>query len=96
MRSIGASHGSIFGIFITEGVVVAIMAWAAGALLSWPLSVWLVGALGGAMSLPLAYKFSWAGVFLWLASVIAIAVLSSLIPAWNASRVSVRDAIAYE
>ena len=62
MRSIGASHGSIFGIFITEGVVVALMAWAAGALLSLPLSVWLVRALGSAMSLPLAYHFSWAGV----------------------------------
>jgi putative ABC transport system permease protein len=96
MRSIGASHRSIFGIFITEGVVVALMAWSIGALLSWPLSVWLVDALGGAMSLPLAYKFSWTGVFLWLVSVVAIAVVSSLLPAWNASRVSVRDAIAYE
>ncbi len=96
MRSIGASHRSIFGIFITEGVVVALMAWSIGALLSWPLSVWLVDALGGAMSLPLAYQFSWPGVFLWLASVVVIAVVSSLLPAWNASRVSVRDAIAYE
>ena len=96
MRSIGASHRSIFGIFITEGVVVALMAWSIGALLSWPLSVWLVDALGGAMSLPLAYQFSWPGVFLWLVSVVVIAVVSSLLPAWNASRVSVRDAIAYE
>jgi putative ABC transport system permease protein len=96
MRSIGASHGSIFGIFITEGVVVALMAWSAGALLAWPLSVWLVDALGGAMSLPLAYKYSWGGVLLWLVSVVLIAVLSSLLPAWNASRVSVRDAISYE
>ncbi len=96
MRSIGASHGSIFGIFITEGVVVALMAWGAGALLAWPLSVWLVDALGGAMSLPLAYEYSWGGVFLWLVSVVVIAVVSSLLPAWNASRVSVRDAISYE
>jgi putative ABC transport system permease protein len=96
MRSIGASHRSIFGIFITEGVVVAVMAWGAGALLSWPLSVLLVRALGGAMSLPLAYHFSWAGVGLWLVSVVVIAALASLLPAWNASRVSVRDAISYE
>lgn len=96
MRSIGASHRSIFGIFITEGVVVALMAWGVGALLSYPLSLWLVHALGGAMSLPLAYRFSWGGVGLWLVSVVAISVIASLIPAWNASRVSVRDAIAYE
>jgi len=64
--------------------------------LSWPLSVWLVSALGSAMSVPLAYRFSWGGVVLWLVLVIAIAVVSSLLPAWNASRVSVRDAISYE
>ena len=96
MRSIGASHGSIFGIFITEGVVIALMAWAAGAVLSWPLSVWLVNALGTAMAVPLTYRFSWGGVVLWLVAVIVIAVFSSLLPAWNASRVSVRDAISYE
>jgi putative ABC transport system permease protein len=96
MRSIGASHASIFRIFITEGVVVALMAWGAGALLSFPLSVWLVRALGGAMALPLAYRFSWPGVGLWLVSVVVISVIASLLPAWNASRVSVRDAISYE
>ena len=96
MRSIGASHRSIFGIFITEGVVIALMAWSAGAVLSYPLSLWLVGALGGAMSLPLAYHFSWEGVGLWLVLVVAISVLASLLPAWSASRVSVRDAISYE
>lgn len=96
MRSIGAAHRSIFLIFITEGVVVALMAWGLGAVLSWPLSVWLVDALGAAMTLPLAYMFSWEGVGMWLASVVVIAVVASLLPAWNASRVSVRDAIAYE
>ena len=96
MRSIGASHGSIFGIFITEGVVIAVMAWGLGALLSWPLSVWLVSALGTAMTLPLSYAFSWGGVGLWLASVLVIAAVASLLPAWRASQVSVRDAIAYE
>jgi putative ABC transport system permease protein len=48
------------------------------------------------MALPLAYRFSWAGVGLWLVSVVVISVIASLVPAWNASRVSVRDAISYE
>ncbi|NTW28489.1 MAG: FtsX-like permease family protein [Coriobacteriia bacterium] len=96
MRAIGAAHGSIFGIFITEGVVIGIMSWGLGAILSWPLSIGLVSALGGAMGMHLAYQFSWFGVGLWLVSVVAIAVVASLLPAWNASRVSVRDAISYE
>ena len=36
-----------------------------------------------------------AGAFL-LTFMVAISVLVSLLPAWNASRVSVRDAISYE
>ena len=70
--------GSIFGIFVTEGVVIALMAWGLGALLSWPLSLGLVSALSAAMSLPLAYAFSWAGVGFWLVAVIAIAVVASM------------------
>jgi putative ABC transport system permease protein len=96
MRSIGASHQAIFGIYITEGVVIATMAWLVGALLSWPFSVVLTEALGTAMSLPLSYSFSWLGVWDWLATVTAIAVVASLLPAWRASQVSIRDAIAYE
>ncbi len=96
MRSIGASHGSIFGIYITEGVVIALMAWGLGAVLSWPMSMWLVNALGTAMSLPLSYSFSYQGVGLWLALVLGIATVASLLPAWRASQVSIRDAIAYE
>jgi putative ABC transport system permease protein len=96
MRSIGASHGSIFGIFITEAVVIGVISWAAGAVLSWPLSFVLARVLGDAMSIPLTYVFSWFGVGVWLASVVAIAVVASLVPSWRASQISVRDAIAYE
>lgn len=96
MRSIGASHASVYQIFITEGLVIGIMAWGAGAILSWPLSVWLVDALGTAMSLPLSYRFSWFGIGAWLVLVIVIAGLASVLPAWRASQVSIRDAIAYE
>lgn len=96
MRSIGASHGSIFGIYITEGVVIAVMAWAIGAVLSYPFSIWLTDALGKAMSLPLSYTFSWSGIGIWFAAMTGIAVVASLLPSWRASQVSIRDAIAHE
>lgn len=96
MRAVGASHRSIYSIFITESVVIAVLAWSAGAVLSWPMSVALVGMLSGAMDLPLAYAFSWQGVGLCLAAMFVVAVAASLLPAYRASQVSVRDAIAYE
>jgi len=96
MRSIGASHKSIFGIFITQGLVVGTLAWFGGALVSYPLSWWLMKALESALGMPLAYRYSWSGVVVWLVAVWIISVLGSLLPAWRASLVSVRDAIAYE
>lgn len=96
MRSIGASHASIFGIYITEGVVVALMAWAAGAAISWPISHLLTSVLSDALAMPLSYRFSVAGVVGWLVAVVAIATLASLLPSWRASQVSIRDAITYE
>lgn len=96
MRAIGASHGSIYSIYIVEGVVVALIAWLLGAALSWPISSLLTKALSDAMGIPLYYRYSVFGVFLTLGLVVAIAVLASIIPAWQASRVSVRDAISYE
>ena len=96
MRAIGASNGSIYQIFITEGVVVGLMSWVLGVILSVPLSWALTKSLGDAMAFPLSFAFSPQGVAAWLAFVIVISVLASLLPAYRAARVSVAEAIAYE
>lgn len=96
MRAVGASHWSIFQVFVTEGVTIGLLAWGMGALLSYPTSLALVRMLEGAIGLPLSFYFSWQGVGLCLVVVTAISALASLLPAFRASQVSVRDAIAYE
>jgi putative ABC transport system permease protein len=96
MRAIGASHRSIFQVFVTEGVVIGVLSWAGGLVLSWPMSLGLVRVLEGAIGIPLSYTFSWEAVGGWLLIVAAISAVASLIPAFRASQVSVRDAIAYE
>jgi putative ABC transport system permease protein len=96
MRAVGASHGSIYRVFVTEGVVIGVMSWVLGALLTYPLSLGLVKILEEAITIPLSYEFSWGGVGLWFAVVAAISAFASLLPAYRASQVSVRDAIAYE
>jgi len=96
MRAIGASHASIYQVFVTEGVVVGLLSWLGGLAISWPMSWGLVKLLEQAIGLPLSYAFSWQGVGIWLVVVAGISAVASLMPAFRASQVSVRDAIAYE
>jgi len=96
MRATGAQHRSIYQIFVTEGVTVGALAWGIGAILAYPLSYGLVVALESTIGVPLSYAFSWLGVLAWLALMLAISALASIAPAFRASQVSVRDAIAYE
>ncbi|MCL2437593.1 MAG: ABC transporter permease [Coriobacteriia bacterium] len=96
MRSVGASHLSIFGIYITQGLVVGTISWFFGVFLSWPLSYVLMMALSMTLEMRLAYLFSFEGVVIWLVFVWVISILASLLPAWRASQVSIRDAISHE
>jgi putative ABC transport system permease protein len=48
------------------------------------------------MESPLDFTYPWNAVLLWFVLVIALATVSSALPAWNATRVSVREVLAYE
>ena len=97
MRAIGASDGSVLKVVIVEGVLIGFLSWSMGTLLALPLSRILSNAVGSSIfQTALSYRFSLAGVELWLGVVMILAALASFWPAWNASRVTVRDVLAYE
>lgn len=97
MRAIGASDRTILGVVLVEGVIIGLISWIIGAGMAWPVGLVLSNAIGLAMfQSPLAYVFSANGVFTWLLIVAILAGVASLIPARNASRVTVREALAYE
>lgn len=96
MRSIGASHASIFKIYITQGLVTGTLAWFGGFLISAPLSKLLINALQTAMGMDLASEFSWWGVLITFIIVWVISIFGSLLPSWRASMISIRDAISTE
>jgi putative ABC transport system permease protein len=97
MRAIGAANGAIAQVVIGEGLAIGALSWATGALLAIPLSVLLSSAVGQSfLRAPLSYTFSAGGALLWLALVLLLAGLASLLPAWRATRVSVRDVLTYE
>ena len=97
MRAIGASNKSVRRIFIVEGIIIGVISWLVGAILALPISKVLSDLIGSQfLSAPLNYTFSLTGVVIWLVLVIVLASFASFLPAWNASRITVREVLAYE
>ncbi len=97
LRAIGAPNRGVAQVFILEGVGIGLLSWALGSLLAIPMTRGLNEAVGGAiMGFPLSYSYSTPGLWLWLVTVILLSALASFIPARNASRLTVREVLAYE
>ena len=97
MRAVGASDGAVRQVFVVEGILIGLLSWLVGAVLAAPLGQLLSLGVGMAfLQAPLTYRFSFGGTLLWLAIVVVVAALTSLLPARNASRLSVREVLAYE
>jgi putative ABC transport system permease protein len=95
MRAIGAATPIVAGIFIGEGLLLGILSWLLAIPLSVPGGYLFTGALSQAI-VPMDYAFSIQGTAAWLAIVCVLAVLASLWPAIRATRISVRESLAYE
>lgn len=97
MRAVGASDLSVQKIVITEGVIIGFISWSLGALLALPVSRLLSYQVGTLfLNSPLTYRFSISGALIWLAISSALAALASFLPARRASKVSIREVLAYE
>ena len=97
LRSIGAESGVVFELVIVEGMLIGLISWALSALVAIPISQLLDRGLGQAlMTIPIMYIFSYRGLLLWLIIVLVLSAISSLLPARNAVRLTIRDVLAYE
>jgi putative ABC transport system permease protein len=97
MRATGATSPAVAGIFIGEGVLVGTLSWFLAVPISYPGARFLSAALGDSLiRIPLEFTYSVDGVGFWLLVVIVLSALASLWPALQATRVSVRESLAYE
>jgi putative ABC transport system permease protein len=97
MRAIGASNMDIQSIVIVEGMVVGLISW----LISIPLSIPITGVLcfGVGMAIlqtPLPAVYGATGIIAWLIFTLILGTIASSLPARRASRLTVRDTLAYE
>lgn len=94
MRSIGASSRTVVSQFLTEGLIVGMIAWAVGLPISYLLSIALTQALGFGDSFELSYPIS--APLVGLVGMLVVTTLSSLWPSLSAARKTVSDILRYQ
>ena len=96
MRAIGARAPTLLGMFVLEGVLQGVFSWLIVVPLSFILGQPLANALGLILfDASLDYQYNVSAMWLWLAIILVISVLASVLPARSATRISVRESLAY-
>jgi len=97
MRAIGASNWDIQSIVIVEGMVIGLISWAISILLSIPITGALTTGVGVQFfGAPMSFVYSLSGISAWLIGILVIGIIASALPARGASRLTVKDTLAYE
>ena len=96
MRAIGASNWQVIRLFVGEGMLLGVMSWVIALPLSIPLAYFFsTFALSFALDQQLVYRFTPAGAIIWLVIIMVLAIIASALPARGASKISVRESLAY-
>ena len=97
LRAIGAPNRGVAEVFMREGIAIGLISWLLGALLAFPLGKLLANGVGlPILGVPLNFVYSMTGAWIWLVIVTVLSALACFFPARNASRLTVREVLAYE
>lgn len=97
LRAIGASDGSVRLIVLAEGVLIGWISFIFGSILALPASRLLSDMVGNALlGSPLDFAFSYSGMIGWFIAISILGTMASLGPARSASRLTIREVLAYE
>jgi putative ABC transport system permease protein len=97
IRAVGASSKIVMQIVIIEGIIIGLVSWLIASLLAFPLGKIMTVMVGiSFIKVPLDYAFAPTGIGLWLIIVLMLSVFASYLPANNATRIVVREALVYE
>ena len=97
MRAIGASNRELLHMILVEGCLIGLLSWFVSTLAAYPISRIINIGFGEIfLRTPLDFRFHPAAPFIWLGLVILFTVIASTIPARKATRLTVRETLAYE
>jgi putative ABC transport system permease protein len=82
--------------FMMEGVLQGVFSWLVAVPLSFLIAGSVAKSLGQTMfDASLDYQYNFSAVGVWLIVILVISTLASILPAFSATRISVRDSLAY-
>jgi putative ABC transport system permease protein len=97
LRAIGAYDGVIMRLVLVEGLIIGIISFVFGGILSFPISSVLAELISQAIfNSPARFAFTFQGFAIWLGVVVVLSVIASLAPARSASKMTIREVLAYE
>ena len=97
MQAVGASPSLVLRVILAEGLFVGLLSSVLAVLLSLPLTALVGGILGRlAFRVPLPLVVAPGAVAVWIAIAMAASALATAVPAWRASRMTVREALAFD
>ena len=96
MRAIGASSRSIARLFIGEGLILGLLSWLIALPLSLPAGYLMTQAISSVFGVEIIFHYTPMGAVYWLAIITGLAIAASWLPAYGATRVSVRESLAYQ
>jgi putative ABC transport system permease protein len=97
MRAIGAVDYAIMQSVVIEALVIALITWVLAIVLSYPISFFLLSIIGAAIlgSSPILVVTP-TGILIWLAVVIGLSIVASILPARNAAKLTINEGLSYE
>lgn len=97
LRAVGAPDKAISKLVIYEGLFTGLVSYLIGTVVSFPVSLILGNMVNQAIFKSNAIlTINPAGFLIWLVLVILMSITASLIPARNATRLTIREVLAYE
>lgn len=97
MRAVGASDRAVRQVIVSEGVVIGMLAWLMGTIMSVPMSMVMSYAIGkNLLGTGLIWTYALFAVGVWLVVVLSMSIVASRMPARSAVQLTVREVLAYE
>ncbi len=97
LRAIGAADRVLLRMVLVEGVLIGLISWVLAILASFPISSIMSDGVGQALfgNSP-DFGFTPIGLAIWLVVVALLSVVASVLPARSATRLTIREVLAYE